>query len=1068
VRPTSGEEELHASVLKWPGELRDDSQTISPAVNSIVMPAAPAASLDSSFGANKTIGSELDVFGRLNAHASSPNVRKRPKGTTAGELAHAYQLQFSSPVLAAEKYSPSPRSSPRTRQQQNKNKNEHNSNRKGKKKSTPKNNRKSTPKKNYAKSPAVTPRLSLKDSPPAQPEVASKKAFKALLETEGMLEAYGPLLKQSNVSCMLDMVACEPHVLCDLIQMNERQQREQQQHGRFHGRSKTSTKSAHGSLRVADLRRLRRACLALITPFDDDATSHVVQQRFAHSTGTDNAKGNAKHCAPAGPVPPPQLPVKTVHLVQHTAAWIAQKPDFEPVLRRKKATDPRFRFLTDGQCDDMSGHFYAECLEFERRQVSQKSRVKRGGDARKKSTKPRMDGGADSPANKTGDAQRRAQESALRIAQEATEQASHAAVEAAKRQSQERAMKSRGAAVVDKLGQQAAESRRQVANARQEVDSALDRVHSEGTPPEPRSRDQGVGKDDAQGQNARTDLQPSAVAVATAVHAAGTAVSAATDAEEQEPLPAGLSNNRTLPGMQAVLLSDQLDQEVKASVQIDASPVPENAATTDKHITISAEEQLARSAELRAAALNNDLALVTAAIAAGANVETVGADGLSVLYNAAGAGDVEVVDVLLQSGANPEAACPRTQFRPLHAAAQRGHAAVIRRLLAAGADVNAQNKRGKTARAVAVQKKRDDVVAIFDAAVELSNGAKEQPEVQVVNHVHTAGEESVATAQAEKTPKKAQAAATAQAKEKKAAAAHNEVGAEVACEFVASPEPEPEPQPVDETPFVEPEPESQPGPEPGPEPELGLPPAGVLEQAQAQAQAQVQPVLAATEEAATTAIVKENQTADHLAADNAEAKAKSDADARATTLKEEEAGAQAKAQEAAAAAKAAAEVASDEIYGSLLGMLGDVEPLHLSLPDDQPPLTGPDIAATAVVPPTSDGSDADLPFSTPLASASNMTTSSLSIDTESETGTGGTPSTPPFSTPTGSLEHEQERLEAEPEFQPEGAAVIDDQAPSAPADTGAVSGGTGDGGDGSDGVDGGEVSDDDSSSLESF
>ena len=86
-------------------------------------------------------------------------------------------------------------------------------------------------------------------------------------------------------------------------------------------------------LRVADLRRLRRACLALITPFDDDATSHVVQQRFAHSTGTDNAKGNAKHCAPAGPVPPPQLPVKTVHLVQHTAAWIAQKPDFEPVLR---------------------------------------------------------------------------------------------------------------------------------------------------------------------------------------------------------------------------------------------------------------------------------------------------------------------------------------------------------------------------------------------------------------------------------------------------------------------------------------------------------------------------------------------------------------------------------------------------------------------------------------------------------------------------------------------------------------------------------------------------------------
>ena len=178
--------------------------------------------------------------------------------TTAGELAHAYQLQFSSPVLAAEKYSPTPTKRPKKR---------------------------TTPKKQTGQ---LSPRLKASTADRLRPEVASKQAFSGLLLAEG-LDSYGPLLRKSNVFCMLDMLGCEPHVLFEQIQSHQV------------GRA--------GGMQVSDLRRLRRACIELVTPEEDGA--EAVQKVLGSG--------------PSGPPPPAQMPHKMAHLVQHTAAWV--RPD---------------------------------------------------------------------------------------------------------------------------------------------------------------------------------------------------------------------------------------------------------------------------------------------------------------------------------------------------------------------------------------------------------------------------------------------------------------------------------------------------------------------------------------------------------------------------------------------------------------------------------------------------------------------------------------------------------------------------------------------------------------------
>lgn len=82
-------------------------------------------------------------------------------------------------------------------------------------------------------------------------------------------------------------------------------------------------------------------------------------------------------------------------------------------------------------------------------------------------------------------------------------------------------------------------------------------------------------------------------------------------------------------------------------------------------------------------------------LAAGASPDS-SIDGKTPLHAAIYAGNITAVDLLLKYHANPSLADPSTEFTPLHMAAASGSLAIVQRLLAAGAEVNALNVDGFT------------------------------------------------------------------------------------------------------------------------------------------------------------------------------------------------------------------------------------------------------------------------------------------------------------------------------------------------------------------------------------
>ena len=58
------------------------------------------------------------------------------------------------------------------------------------------------------------------------------------------------------------------------------------------------------------------------------------------------------------------------------------------------------------------------------------------------------------------------------------------------------------------------------------------------------------------------------------------------------------------------------------------------------------------------------------------------------LVSACERGELEVVDCLLNHGADPKHCPPRERQGPLHLAAREGHAAIVERLIKGGADIN--------------------------------------------------------------------------------------------------------------------------------------------------------------------------------------------------------------------------------------------------------------------------------------------------------------------------------------------------------------------------------------------
>lgn len=97
------------------------------------------------------------------------------------------------------------------------------------------------------------------------------------------------------------------------------------------------------------------------------------------------------------------------------------------------------------------------------------------------------------------------------------------------------------------------------------------------------------------------------------------------------------------------------------------------------------------------AAQRGDLEVVRSLLRDGADVNAAQGDGMSALHWAAQGGQVEIIDVLLYAGANPEATTRLGGYTPLHLASRAGRAGAIQKLLAGQADVDVRTATGVTA-----------------------------------------------------------------------------------------------------------------------------------------------------------------------------------------------------------------------------------------------------------------------------------------------------------------------------------------------------------------------------------
>jgi len=126
---------------------------------------------------------------------------------------------------------------------------------------------------------------------------------------------------------------------------------------------------------------------------------------------------------------------------------------------------------------------------------------------------------------------------------------------------------------------------------------------------------------------------------------------------------------------------------------------------------------VAAGAPIVDAAERGTVAEVRALIKQGTDVNAVRADGLTALHAAVYADRLDVTEELLRAGAKP--GVDRYGVTPLYLAAANGNAAMIRRLLDAGSDVNATDAGGETVLMTAARTGSPDALRVL-----LEHGAR--------------------------------------------------------------------------------------------------------------------------------------------------------------------------------------------------------------------------------------------------------------------------------------------------------------------------------------------------------
>ncbi|WP_265035252.1 MULTISPECIES: ankyrin repeat domain-containing protein [unclassified Wolbachia] len=125
------------------------------------------------------------------------------------------------------------------------------------------------------------------------------------------------------------------------------------------------------------------------------------------------------------------------------------------------------------------------------------------------------------------------------------------------------------------------------------------------------------------------------------------------------------------------------------------------------------QTQLTLDKQLLIAIGNSDLNKVRGLVAQGANIDTNDKNGNTLLYSAAEIGDLNLVKLLLDNGANIEAKNGEYQATPLHGAVENYRIDVVKLLLNRGANVNAEDKDNWTPLHYAADTNSLDIVKVL-------------------------------------------------------------------------------------------------------------------------------------------------------------------------------------------------------------------------------------------------------------------------------------------------------------------------------------------------------------------